>query len=212
MVKGLAVGGPVTLHNASDSSDPDKNITIVEAGTPITLQKFDIELVEEKYPHLTWTTASETNNDYFAIERSFDGELFEQIDTVDSKAENGTSRGSLSYEYTDETEDLHGDVYYRFTQVDKDGTEKTYMVKSVDIEREDLSPVLSPNRVRSGESVNLEIFDDRNNAYSIVNINGQTMQEGKLSVGNNSLSLTGFPAGIYSIQIKEGETVKLLVQ
>ncbi len=91
-VKGRNVGN-VTINNLSDSSDPPKDITVVEAGPPITLQKFDIEVVDDKYPHLTWTTASETNNDYFAIERSFDGRSFDEIARVKSKAENGMSRG-----------------------------------------------------------------------------------------------------------------------
>ena len=207
-VKGFSVGNTDIWGESSGY----ENITVTEA-TPITLQKFDIELVDDKYPHLTWTTASETNCDYFSIERSFDGVSFDEIDRVDSKAENGTSRGPLSYEFTDKTEGLHGVVYYRFTQVDEDGTEKTYMIKSVDIKRKDLAPILSPNPVRSGGRVNLEIFDDKNNKYRIVNMNGQTMQEGKLSVGKkNALQLTGFPAGTYFIQIKEGEAVKLVVE
>ncbi|MCH5716078.1 M43 family zinc metalloprotease [Niabella hibiscisoli] len=44
-----------------------------------------------------WKTASETNNDHFFVEASFDGENFARIAKVDTKAVNGISASSLSY-------------------------------------------------------------------------------------------------------------------
>lgn len=46
---------------------------------------------------VNWKTESETNNDHFFVEASFDGENFARIAKVDSKATNGTSLSSLSY-------------------------------------------------------------------------------------------------------------------
>jgi len=66
---------------------------------------------------LTWETASETNNDYFTLERSFDGETWSDIFTQNGA---GTSSVTHKYSYTD------GDIvstvlYYRLKQTDFNG-------------------------------------------------------------------------------------------
>jgi hypothetical protein len=49
---------------------------------------------------VNWTTASEKNNKSFEVEASADGAHFTTIGTVDSKALNGNSDTSLSYEFS----------------------------------------------------------------------------------------------------------------
>ena len=65
---------------------------------------------------LSWATASETNNDFFAIEKSDDGNHFSTIDFVKGA---GNSGEILNYNYLDViSSDI---VYYRLRQVDFDG-------------------------------------------------------------------------------------------
>lgn len=64
-----------------------------------------------------WTTASETNNDYFSVERSADGRDWVVVLRVDGA---GNSSSSLDYEATD-PEPLAGTSYYRLKQTDFDG-------------------------------------------------------------------------------------------
>lgn len=73
--------------------------------------------VDENTVELRWQTASETNNSYFVILRSFDGVHFEEIGTV---AGAGTTTEMHNYEYYD-TDDNNGIVYYKLRQVDYDG-------------------------------------------------------------------------------------------
>ncbi|NEM96452.1 T9SS type A sorting domain-containing protein [Pontibacter burrus] len=67
---------------------------------------------------LTWTTASEKDNDRFEIERSQDGKSFAKVGEV---AGNGTSSTALNYSFTD-ARPATGTNYYRLRQVDYDGT------------------------------------------------------------------------------------------
>lgn len=69
--------------------------------------------------HLEWITASEQNNKGFAIERSSNGTVFNQIDFVPSQAPTGTSIQRLRYDYYD-TRPLQGINYYRLKQIDFD--------------------------------------------------------------------------------------------
>ncbi len=74
--------------------------------------------IEENGNLLTWITASETNNQFFVIERSIDGVNFQEIDRVDG---NGTTQTAIEYTYTDKDYQL-GANYYRLSQVDFDGS------------------------------------------------------------------------------------------
>lgn len=69
---------------------------------------------------LTWETASEKNNDYFELERSVDGEVWETVAKVDGA---GTTTDVHTYSYLD-TDFEYVMNYYRLKQVDYDGTEK----------------------------------------------------------------------------------------
>ena len=69
---------------------------------------------------LEWTTATETNNAGFELERSADGSRFSSLAYVASKAVNGTSSSSLSYSFND-VKPFTGNGWYRLKQVDKDG-------------------------------------------------------------------------------------------
>ena len=49
---------------------------------PITVVDFSTKLFGEKV-HFNWSTSSEINNDYFTLERSLDGEKFNEITIVE---------------------------------------------------------------------------------------------------------------------------------
>ncbi len=66
---------------------------------------------------LKWTTAAETDNDYFVIQRSADGNNFESLKEIPG-AGNSTSR--VDYSFID-TNPFEGINYYRLKQVDFSG-------------------------------------------------------------------------------------------
>ncbi|MGY3090024.1 fibronectin-binding autotransporter adhesin [Hymenobacter sp. UYAg731] len=66
---------------------------------------------------VAWVTASEKNSDYFAVERSANGQFFTEIGRV-----NGQGSTTARHEYsTLDTAPLGGLSYYRLRQVDLDG-------------------------------------------------------------------------------------------
>lgn len=66
---------------------------------------------------LNWITATEHDNDYFAIERSADGKNFEEIARISGA---GNSTSETEYRYMDKNP-LNGINYYRLKQVDFNG-------------------------------------------------------------------------------------------
>lgn len=103
-----------TVWNAGDG-DQSGPIPI-GPGLPITLEYFRVSK-EGDIVRLKWATQSETNNDYFSIERSTDLKNNEIIQTIEGA---GTSRQRLEYETTDFSP-INGDSYYRLKQTDYNG-------------------------------------------------------------------------------------------
>jgi len=66
---------------------------------------------------LSWSTATETNNDYFTIEKSINAEDWVPVGIVDGA---GSSNELISYEFED-AEPMSGTSYYRLKQTDFDG-------------------------------------------------------------------------------------------
>jgi len=83
---------------------------------PIELIRFT-SICSEGNVKLLWATASEINNDYYTIERSFDGVHFNKIGDLPGA---GNSSQILEYNWMDK-KPLSGTNYYRLKQTDFDG-------------------------------------------------------------------------------------------
>lgn len=83
---------------------------------PVGMSLYDVTLDREKVK-ITWLTETELNNDYFSVQRSSDGQIWE---TIGLKKGMGTKSSQSYYEVIDE-KPLTGISYYRLKQVDTDG-------------------------------------------------------------------------------------------
>lgn len=118
---------------------------------PIELLSFDAT-VKENGVLLSWTTATEINNDFFTLERSSDGKLFEPIAQVSGA---GNSEIELGYHYIDYP-DYFGNVYYRLVQTDFDGTSEAFRPVMIRYQSGNKSAVLLfPTSLKAGAFVNM---------------------------------------------------------
>ena len=86
---------------------------------PVQLLNFDVN--KEGYEiYVSWSTASEINNDYFEVQCSIDGLTWKSISRVDGS---GNSNNILHYNTVDADINGYEVKYYRLKQVDFDGTE-----------------------------------------------------------------------------------------
>ncbi len=86
---------------------------------PIELLSFSA-ICDQNVITLNWSTATETNNNYFTVERSTDGNLWEAIGSVDGAGNSSTPR---NYEFIDGSASLTTgtQIYYRLRQTDFNG-------------------------------------------------------------------------------------------
>ena len=109
------------------------NILVREQGSalPIELVSFTGEY-DGTNIKLDWVVASQLNNDYYTIEKSYNGYNWETISTVLGA---GNSNQLMSYTTYDERP-IIGHNYYRLTQTDYDGMYETFSPIAVTIKGE----------------------------------------------------------------------------
>ncbi len=114
---------------------------------PIELISFMVhEIPDEQRVNITWITASESNNDYFTVERSRDGQVFEELLQVPGA---GNSNQPLSYQAIDDNP-YPGLSYYRLKQTDYDGQKEYFDMKSVRVQGTAGQVNIFPNPVNGG--------------------------------------------------------------
>jgi hypothetical protein len=97
---------------------------------PIVLLEFNANANDDQQVDLTWATATETNNDFFRIERTTDGVSFETVAMVDGS---GNSTQNLNYATID-AHPYSGVSYYRLAQIDFNGMQSYSEIIAVNIE------------------------------------------------------------------------------
>ncbi len=166
-----------------------------------------------KNAQLNWSTSSEINNNYFDIERSFDGKLFEKIGMQKGA---GNSSSIIDYQFIDNTLSTINyqlsKVYYRLRQIDFDGSEQLTNVINIR-----LDDALSTNSVSISPNPFTDIFSitTKSNselALTVYDVNGRMINQSmhKNKVGSNTYYidvLSEMKPGFYYLQIIiDGET------
>ncbi|MBK8051959.1 MAG: T9SS type A sorting domain-containing protein [Saprospiraceae bacterium] len=110
---------------------------------PIELKSFEIKN-NANAVNMLWVTASETNNDFFTLQRSADAVHFENIAIIEGA---GNSSTEIYYSFTD-VSPLRGTNYYRIKQTDFDGKFSYSDVRSVSMvtaEKSQLNTFITDN-------------------------------------------------------------------
>lgn len=153
--------------------------------------------VDENTVELRWQTASETNNSYFVILRSFDGVHFEEIGTV---AGAGTTTEMHNYEYYD-TDEKEGVVYYKLRQVDYDGNYTDSKVIAVQ--------TCGKNARFSISSEEIEVFfrNPQANYVVITSVTGQIFYSKKFTNVEEARIAVPQRKGIYIISVIDSKQI-----
>ena len=100
---------------------------------------------------LTWSTATEINNDQFQVQRSIDGQHFHDLATIPGQ---GTTSSPHQYTYLDRRPGP-GQWYYRLRQVDLDGQATFSPVVTVQVKSESAVSRVYPNPV-GGQTITVQ--------------------------------------------------------
>ncbi len=199
----------------NNNSNPCTNLAGAAAGTngsgilpnvggnlPVELIQFDAKK-QGKHVLLTWTTASELNNDFFTIERSEDAVTFIAIENIKSKAKNGNSKNKLSYSAKD-FKPLNGVNYYRIAQTDFNGAHKkhyTISVNNTEYDASNFNYIVFPNPNNGSFTIQFEgVLDNENVLIKLFDISGKLLKEESFSVTTQNNALNYIP----DVNLSEG--------
>ncbi len=173
---------------------------------PVELLFWNVQLVDGS-SHIDWSTASETNNSHFLIERSSDAERFKPFEFVEGA---GNSNAVTNYQVLDDML-FSGWNYYRLTQYDFDGTATTYGVKAVFYDKNS-EVLIYPN-----PATDHCVIDIGNQAAGILlhDVTGKLVYQTNQNSGMHNLNLSQFEKGMYTISLKfedRMESYRLIVK
>ncbi|HQI46160.1 MAG TPA: T9SS type A sorting domain-containing protein [Bacteroidales bacterium] len=177
---------------------------------PVEFIKFNATYNENRVD-VSWETASETNNDYFSVEKSVDGLSFISIGNVDGA---GNSNMPETYQYADNNP-LQGVSYYRIKQTDFNGDFAYSPIRVVNVTNKTNNISIAPNPVLRGESIQIKGLNSLEYTVSFYHISGKKVEEiivkGEDFIPIDNLFYSGFYYVVVS-SLDETFKYKLLVQ
>ena len=154
---------------------------------PVELIYFDVKRTGS-FVLLEWETLAEINNDYFIVEKSSDGENWEEILTVDGQ---GNTNEQTYYSQID-VNGCEGICYYRLIQVDFDGRREKEGIRFLnsDNQNQEFKMTVIPNPMNQRSNISFSALEGGVFNLSVLNQTGHEVYTTKTigDKGNNQIS------------------------
>jgi hypothetical protein len=169
---------------------------------PVSLLAFTAECKEGNVI-LNWSTASESNNDYFTLERSSDASNWEMLSVVDGAGNSNTVRNYA----TIDTHPLDAMNYYRLSQTDFDGQLSRLKIVSMACEEAQGAVAYFPNPFSSTLQIEIQNVAAGQAVLKISDLTGRCLISKTLICSGAAretyqLDLSNLPKGMYVVEFK----------
>ncbi len=197
---GTLTDGPINNFSEFTFTSKNKNNTPL----PITLVSLEANPLDNSIA-IDWKTATEYNSDFIEVQRSLNG--IDEFRTLGTLKAQGFSNTLTSYQYIDNNINPITLYYYRLLMHDYDGKAEASQVVSGIINNSQL--VAYPNPTQ--DIVNI-VGINSECEYYITDNSGKVVAKGEMSETTNKISISKFPAGIYTIHIiNSSDGIKLKI-
>jgi hypothetical protein len=174
---------------------------------PIELVKFDA-FQTGKSVEIIWQTISETNNDFFTVEKSQDGKHWEKLGIIKGA---GNSSQLLNYNFKD-TNPYFPISYYRLKQNDYDGNYKYSQIKSVNINSTEGGSIkVYPNPVINQVILDFSHASEKATPITVYDLTGKDVTSNikTLEISEHKIiaDLSLLPAGAYTLKTQSNTFV-----
>ena len=213
---GLSItSGSIVVGNISTTHIPmnqTRYVTIgsASADTPLPIELIDFKAAANDNSHhvdLTWSTSSETNNDFFTVEKSIDYDDWIEAIIVPGA---GDSDQRIDYQAVDKNP-FPGLSYYRLKQTDYDGTFSFSKIVYVTFDDFPEERILFPNP--AVDEVWISGISEDLHSIRILSIDGRDLSNivwiKARQAGSVALDITKLPVGLYSIVLGD-KTLKMV--
>ena len=153
---------------------------------------------------IEWATASEINNDYFTVERSFDGVNFDILGTL---AGAGNSSQIQYYSFID-NKPFDGISYYRLKQTDFDGKYEYFNIIAANCRNEFFGDIkVYPNPVINELTIEMA-GNNKPVKFEIIDLTGKVVYKESFVQKTTVLTSTFMP-GSYLVRFESGNISEL---
>lgn len=209
------------------NSDGTVTFYVLSAGTglgaytttsalPVEMASFQATTTSSDAVQLTWTTASETNNAGFRVQRQTEDGSWTQLGFVDSKADGGSTTATQQYRFAVENGLAPGTHRFRLEQVDLDGTTHLSDVVSAEVQMQSALELTapSPNPVTGSATLSFAVKNTTDATITLYNVLGQqvrTLYTGTPTAGEAQtvrLSTDGLTSGTYLLRLQANGATK----
>jgi len=204
--------GSYPFTNGVRSSERPNIKLLFESITslPVEFLGMSVNCENGGYNTVTWETASETNSDYFILERSRDGIHWTEVSEIKAA---GTSNKTKTYTYYDLQSGRYFEGYYQLTQIDYDGLFEIFDPISVRCETEEKYQISAyPNPTEGEVLITIYSLIESEVELKLTNMSGQNLKtENKmLEKGVNvfEFNLSEYGKGIYLMNVKDESSVQ----
>ena len=183
----------------------DDNNGFVLPITLVSFEGFGLENVNQ----LSWVTLDETDFSHFELMRSINGSDFKNIGRIGSRGGN-----QKNIYYYDDDKLLDNTYYYRLKLVDLDGIIVYSKTIKIDGSKQtSIDVVLSPNPVRLGKDLKLNLGNSSVSAVTIHDMTGNTMFNSYGLYNSTFILPSTLESGLYTVFVQIGDkvTIKKLV-
>jgi hypothetical protein len=189
----LVVGSLMDGNGVNETILDNLNIySVTTSPLPVELLSFD-GYKEGHSVRLTWSTASEVNNDYFTIEKSNDGINYTELSKIDGAG----STNFLSQYDTYDHQPEFGVNYYRLTQTDFDGTTSEPHFSVVTFDKGDATlTIYYQNGIPAAQ-----LFSENTTTLFLFDISGKLVAQYSVEAGNTVIPLNNVPKGTYVVKL-----------
>lgn len=161
---------------------------------------------------LTWKMENEVNQDYYLIERSYNGRDFTKAGSVGAVNDSSIHE----YRFLDYSLPTNGIdfIYYRIKQKDLAGNTAISRLVELPISSHASAVNVYPNPVINEASISITVEKPQHVVARLADKTGMHLQTKvwEISVGSSSLSfdMSAYPAGTYTLDINSGLVKKKL--
>ncbi|NIA32049.1 MAG: T9SS type A sorting domain-containing protein, partial [Actinobacteria bacterium] len=199
--------------------DPKGNTSELAADNalPVELSSFTASIEGASGVFIHWTTASESNNAGFYLQRRTAHGAFSDVKYFRG---HGTTFVENEYEYHDKNL-APGFYFYRLKQIDDDGSVNYSAEISVDLQpsRSEFRLAVYPNPFNSATRIKFYLYQSNNVTVQIFDLLGRklkTLWQGQLPAGWHEQKWQGvdqsdreLPSGIYFVRIQIGNKLRM---
>lgn len=203
----IAGGNALVISNTSLAPCAPKTITCLVLPVELSILQGNCQPGEGV--DLTWTTAKEDGMSHFIVERSADGQAWQEMGRVSAS---GNSNASQQYAFhAPAAPNQTGLWYFRLGMVDQNGGSTTSYIATVEACDAGNTALLVPSVATDETHLAFTAAESGNGQVEVLDITGKVVLQKAISwnAGQNELELriSGLAPGTYSVSVTgHGET------